>query len=251
MTFRPPSREPLPSWSSDRILIFGFLARTSLQPFTRSITAETCGPFWMIDLAALGAELVGDVLAGDLAGLDVVGLHRGVGAGRGDVDRDHHDPGRLRPLDRRGDRLGVGGVEQDHVDARGDEVVDLVELLVQVVVGRGGVDRDVRVDLLGLGLGALGQGHEERVAERAQRDPDRVQVLGRGGPGRERRAPRRPATASSTSCSLRFLAHVRGTSGGGPASRRGLRRPVRAGNPSRIRSGRCPGVGSGRAPPRR
>ena len=33
--------------------------------------------------------------------------------------------------------FGVGGVEQDHVDAGGDEVVDLVELLVQVVVGRG------------------------------------------------------------------------------------------------------------------
>ena len=57
------------------------------------------------DDVALAAELVDDVLAGDLAGLDVVGLHRGVGAGGGDVDRHHHDAGRLRPLDRRGDRL--------------------------------------------------------------------------------------------------------------------------------------------------
>ena len=86
------------------------------------------------DHVALAAELVDDVLAGDLAGLDVVGLHRGVGA-----RRPRRRPRRRRcrppaPLDRRRDRLRVGGVEQDQVDAGGDEVVDLGELLVEVVV---------------------------------------------------------------------------------------------------------------------
>ena len=57
------------------------------------------------DHVALAADLVGDVLAGDLAGLDVVGLHRGVGPGGGDVDRDDDDAGRLGALDRRRDRL--------------------------------------------------------------------------------------------------------------------------------------------------
>ena len=55
----------------------GALASTALQPLTRSITAETCGPFWMIDVA-LAAELLDDELAGDLAGLDVVGLDGGI-----------------------------------------------------------------------------------------------------------------------------------------------------------------------------
>ena len=75
MTFMPPSREPLPSWSSDRISIFGFLASTSLQPLTRSITADDLRPVLDDHLAALVAQLVDDVLAGDLAGLDIVGLH--------------------------------------------------------------------------------------------------------------------------------------------------------------------------------
>ena len=136
-------------------------------------------------LAAGLAELVGDVLAGDLAGLDIVGLHRGIGPGCRDVDRDHHHPRSLRPLDRRRDRVRVGRVDQDHVDARRDEIVDLGELLVQVVVGRGRVHLNVGVDLLGLCLGTLGEGDEERVAERTQGDPDRVEVLGRGWTGHQ------------------------------------------------------------------
>ena len=95
-------------------------------------------------------------LARELAGLDVVGLHRGIGAGGGHVDRHHHDAGGLRLLHRRLDRLRVGGVEQDHVDVSGDEVVDLRELLVQVVVGRHRRDLHVRIDLLRLRLRALG-----------------------------------------------------------------------------------------------
>ena len=142
------------------------LRETSLQPFTRSITDETCGPFWMTTLP-LPPILSAMILAGDLARLDVVRLHRGVGPGRGDVDRDDDDARRLGALHRRRDRLRVGRVEQDQVDAGGDEVVDLGELLVQVVVGRDRRDLDVRVDLLGLVLGALDERDEERIAERA------------------------------------------------------------------------------------
>ena len=131
------------------------------------MTAETGGPF-MIATLPPSVQLVDDELAGLLAGLDVVGLDRGVRALGGDVDRDHDDARRLRPLDRRLDRLRVGGVDQDQVDARGDEVVDLGVLLVQVVVGRDRGHRDVvAADLLGLGLGALGDLDEERVAEAA------------------------------------------------------------------------------------
>src|SRR5207237_6835845 len=45
---KPPSRDPYPSWSLDRILRPGYLANAFLQPTTRSMTAETCGPFSMI-----------------------------------------------------------------------------------------------------------------------------------------------------------------------------------------------------------
>ena len=69
---------------------------TSLQPLTRSITSDDLRAVLDDHLAALAVQLVGDVLAGDLAGLDIVGLHRGVGAGGGDVDRDDDDAGRLR-----------------------------------------------------------------------------------------------------------------------------------------------------------
>src|SRR4051795_3460893 len=45
MAARPPSREPLASWPLSRILMPGSLAKTCSQPFTRSMTEETCGPF--------------------------------------------------------------------------------------------------------------------------------------------------------------------------------------------------------------
>ena len=71
-----------------------------------------------------------------LAGLDVVRLHGGVGAGGGHVDCHNHDPGGLRLLHCGLDGLRVGGVQQDKVDVSGNEVVDLRELLAHVVVGR-------------------------------------------------------------------------------------------------------------------
>ena len=250
----PPSREPLPSWSSDRILMSGLLARsTSLQPLTRSITAETCGPFLMTTLP-LPFELVDDVLAGDLAGLDVVGLTVASAPGGGDVDRDHDDAGRLRPLDRRLDRLRVGGVEQDHVDAGGDEVVDLGELLVQVVVGRD--RRTLTFGLISLALASapLRQCDEERIAERADVMPIDFRSLAEAAPA---------ASGEGGAREQQLLQHVRSSSWpcccglrrwtSWPAGRRdltGSRRPA-PDDRRPIRCGRCPGAGSGRAPPRR
>ena len=50
MTDSPPSRLPLPSWSLDSSLIPEAPSSAFLQPFTRSITEETCGPFSMMTL---------------------------------------------------------------------------------------------------------------------------------------------------------------------------------------------------------
>ena len=106
-----------------------------MQPLTRSITEETCGPFWMMTLPLPPSLSTMYWQAISPAWTLLVCTVASAPGGR-DVDRHHDDAGRLRLLDRRLDRLRVGGVDQDHVDAGGDEVVDLRELLVQVVVGR-------------------------------------------------------------------------------------------------------------------
>ncbi len=123
------------------------------------------------DDVAFASQLVDDVLAGDLAGLDVVGGHRGVGAfGRG-VDGNDDDAGGLRLLDRRADRLGIAGVEQDQVDAGGDEIVDLGDLLAEVIFEADGGDLHVGVSLLGLEFGALRQCDEERMPSEPKETP--------------------------------------------------------------------------------
>ena len=73
-----------------------------------------------------------------------------------------------------------GGLRRD---ARGDEIVDLRDLLAEVIFEADRGDLDVGIGLLGLELRALGQGDEERVAERAERHADRFQLLGRGRRG--------------------------------------------------------------------
>ncbi len=50
MISRPPSREPLPFWLSDAIVMLPGFFSTSSQPLTRSITAETGGPFMIATL---------------------------------------------------------------------------------------------------------------------------------------------------------------------------------------------------------
>ena len=144
ITLRPPSREPLASWSSDSTLMSGLffehrLAAVDAIDHRRDLRAV------LDDHVALAAELLDDELAGDLAGLHVVGLHGRVGAVGRHVDAHHHDAGLLGLLQRGLDGLGVDRVDEDHVDPRGDEAVDLRELLVEVVVGRQRRDLDGRV----------------------------------------------------------------------------------------------------------
>ncbi|CAM2151708.1 hypothetical protein PT2222_260113 [Paraburkholderia tropica] len=126
---------------------------------------------------ALAVDLLREVFAGDRAGLHVVGLHGGVGARGAHVHGQHHDAGRARLAHGGLDGFRIGGVQQDHVDVRRDEVVDLRELLVQIVVGGHGRDLRVRIDLFGLRFRALHDGHEVRIAQRTHGDADRLQLL--------------------------------------------------------------------------
>ena len=130
---------------------------------------------------ALAVQLLGDVLAGLLAGFDVVGGDRGGGTLGGDVHRDGDDAGRLQADHGRLDRDRIGRVDQHQIDAGRDEVVDLGGLLVQVIVGGYRRDGDVPAgDLLGPRFGALDDLDEEGVAEAADGDADRLQFGGRG-----------------------------------------------------------------------
>src|SRR4029079_17105286 len=107
----------------------------------------------------------------------------GVGAfGRG-VDRDDHDARRLRLLDRRPDRLWIAGIQQDQVDAGGNEIVDLGDLLAEVVFEADRRDLHIGIGLPGLELGALRQRDEERITHRTQRDANRLEFLGEGWRG--------------------------------------------------------------------
>src|SRR6266702_907985 len=125
------------------------------------------------DHIAFAAELVDDVLAGDLASLDIVCGHRGVGAFGCGIHRDDDDACRLCFLDRWPDGLRIAGVQEDQVDAGGDEVVDLGHLLAEVVFKADRRDLHIGIGLSGFEFGTLRQSDEKRVAQRAQRDADR------------------------------------------------------------------------------
>ncbi len=130
------------------------------------------------DVVALAARVVDQILAGDLARLDVVGHHGHVGTRGGDIEGCDYDACSLRLLNGRLDRLGVDSVQHDDIDAGGDEAVDLRDLLVQVVVGGYRRDLDIRIDLSGGVLDALDGRDEEGIAEQADRDTDLFEVLG-------------------------------------------------------------------------
>ena len=76
-------------------------------------------------IAFAAGQMVDNVLAGERAGLDVVGHDGDVGALRADVEGRDDDAGLVGALDRRSDGLRVDGVEHDDIDAGGDEIVDL------------------------------------------------------------------------------------------------------------------------------
>ncbi len=127
---------------------------TSLQPFTRSITEDTCGPFRMIRsplppifstrysqaIVPACVLLVSTVASAPFAAVSTATTTI---------------PAACGSPDRRLDRFRVAGVEQDQVHAGRDEIVDLGVLLAKVVVEPDGGDLDVRVGLLRLELGAL------------------------------------------------------------------------------------------------
>ena len=102
--------------------------------------------------------------------------------GRG-IDRDHDDAGRLGSFDRRLDGLRIAGVEQDQIDAGGDEIIDLGILLAQIVVEADRRDLHIGIGLFRLELRSFRQRDEERIAHRAERDADRLEFFGRGDVG--------------------------------------------------------------------
>ena len=226
----------------------GFLANTSLQPFTRSITEETCGPFSMITspLPPILSTMYWQAIS---PAWMLFGHHRGVRPLGRDVDRHDDDAGRLRPLDRRRDRLGVGGVEQDQVDARGDEIVDLGDLLVR------GRSRPTPVTLT-FGLIFLALASAPLTARRrtgCRASPGRCRSTSGPWPSDGARWRERQGGARKQDrLQHGFLP--------GPCLMPGaadqLPRPESASAPGRLcarplRCGRSPAAGSGRAPPRR
>ena len=168
----------------------GASARAFLQPLTRSITEETWGPFSMMTLPFL-PSLSMKYWHAIWPAWDVVGGHRRVRAIGIGVDRHDLDAGRLGLLNGGPERLHVTRVEQDEIDAGRDEIVDLVDLLAEIVIVAKGQQLDVRVGLLGLDLGALGERDEERIAERSERNADGLEVLGLCATDRDRQVPRR------------------------------------------------------------
>ena len=68
-----------------------------MQPLTRSDDGRDLRAV-DDEHVALSLEMIGDVLAGELAGLDVVGHHRHVGAGRCHVEGRHDHAGGLGAL---------------------------------------------------------------------------------------------------------------------------------------------------------
>ena len=204
-------------------------------------------------VAACLAELVGDELAGDLAGLDIVGLHGGVGAGGRDVDATTTMPAACARLIAGAMALGSAALTRIMSTPGGDEVVDLGELLVQVVVGRGGVDLDVRVDLLGLGLGALATGRRRTgcPASRAVM-PIALRSLAEAGPLRERqRGAGEQQCFSMRRTSLVMRVATRRRTSVPPIGLAPARRVGPVAGAASIRSGRCPAGDSGRARRRR
>jgi hypothetical protein len=127
---------------------------------------------------ALSAQLVGDVGGRVLADLDVVGLDEAghLGADDVDVDGDHRDSRGQHGLDRVGEAGRVDGVDQQAVDVLLRQVLDLLDLGLNLVVGAHHLQGDaVLVRVL---LGALLHGDEERVDALAEGEGDGELAVG-------------------------------------------------------------------------
>lgn len=177
MTSSPPSRELFPFWSSERILISGLAANTFLQPTTRSMMAEFTRAV-LDDDVALAAELVDDELTCDFASLHVVRRDSQIGAVSCGIDGNDDDAGVTSLLRWRArESLGVARIEEDHVDAGCNEIVDLVDLLVEILFKAEGRDFDIGIDLLRFAFCALCKEPRRRISG-GKRDADSIQVLG-------------------------------------------------------------------------
>src|SRR5690606_27223220 len=112
---------------------------------------------WTVDDydITFAADGVDNVLAGFLAGLNVVGHHCNVGAGCGNIKGGDDDASVTRTFDGGCNGAGINGVQHDDVDARGDEVIDLGNLLVQIIIGGNRSDPYIGVYLAGRVLDAL------------------------------------------------------------------------------------------------
>ena len=100
-------------------------------------------------------------LAGQLAHLGVVTAdgrrHRGID---GAVHGNHRDLGALGSIEGGADRIRVDGIDDQHVNLAGQQVLDIVVLLADVAVG---IKENQLIAVLGRsGLGAVTQLYIER-----------------------------------------------------------------------------------------
>ena len=124
-------------------------------------------------------SLIGDVLTRLLPGLLVVRHHRRVHAAFGaDVNSYHHDARVLSPLDGRSNTFTVSRAKNNQIDPGGDEIVDLVCLIVHIIgATREHRDFHIRVILLSLVLHATLDLHEKRVTKIGDRQADCLELL--------------------------------------------------------------------------
>jgi hypothetical protein len=139
-----------------------------------------------------------------LAGLDVVGADEALAAGRHrGVDGDDLDATVAGALDRRVQRLGEVRREDDRVDAARDRVLEQLDLLVDVGLGRRPEEPDLQPEV----RGGLARAREHRLPERRVGGLDDGVDLcaGRGSTGAARTtaavrcARRGPATTTAIS----------------------------------------------------
>ena len=150
---------------------------------------------------ALAAERLAHLLAGVGAHADVVGAHdhRGLAAGRADVDRDHGHVLLGGVGERRHDRVAVGRHHDDALGALRDQVAEIGDLLAGVAVGVGH-RQGLETRLLGFGHGQVDLDRLERIGQEADRIAEGEALrLRRAGAHRDRDSERQPRRVTALS----------------------------------------------------